>query len=54
MLRVFDLCNQVDKKGGKGLAAAMLLKEFKLHSRTGLTADTADQYVMRMREVVEN
>jgi hypothetical protein len=53
MLELFRLCPQVDKKKNRGFAKKLLVDEFKVQTRSDLTNETAEQYSVRLREVLE-
>jgi hypothetical protein len=54
LLKAFTLSAAVDAKAGKETAAWVLMKEFGLKTRVDLTAEMAERYLLRLREIVEN
>ena len=53
MLRSFDLVPLVNKKQGKGYAEDLLHTEFKHVSRVELDEETAERYLLRLKEIAE-
>lgn len=53
MLTLFKLCPQVDRKTERGYAKKMLVEEFKVATRSDLTSEQAEQYAIRLREILE-
>lgn len=53
MLTLFKLCPQVDRKKERGYAKKLLAEEFQVATRSDLSSEAAEQYAVRLREILE-